>query len=60
MGSSSRLQIGLLGPFELGVDGRAVDLTSDRLRAILAALASSAGAPVSIDALGEYVWGAEW
>lgn len=58
-GRSADLWIGLLGPLEVVLDGRAVHITSDRLRAILAVLASSAGRTVSVDTIGEYVWGDE-
>ncbi|HEY9408230.1 MAG TPA: BTAD domain-containing putative transcriptional regulator [Jiangellaceae bacterium] len=58
-GPPAGLWIGLLGPLEVVLDGRAVHITSDRLRAILAVLASSAGSVVSVDTIGEYVWGDE-
>ncbi|TDE00162.1 AfsR/SARP family transcriptional regulator [Jiangella asiatica] len=50
------LWMGLLGPFEVRRDGRPVQVTSDRLRGVLAVLAASAGRTVSLDLLGEYVW----
>ncbi|SDT50496.1 DNA-binding transcriptional activator of the SARP family [Jiangella sp. DSM 45060] len=53
----SQVRIGLLGPFELLVGGRPVHLAGDRQRAVLAALASSAGTAISADTLGDLVWG---
>ncbi|RIQ18883.1 AfsR/SARP family transcriptional regulator [Jiangella rhizosphaerae] len=58
-GDRRAVWFGLLGPFELRIDGRTVLVTSDRLRGIIAVLASSAGRTVSLDAIGDYVWGDE-
>lgn len=51
------LRIRLLGPFEATVDGRQVRLSAGRLRALLAALALSAGEFVSVGRLADAVWG---
>jgi DNA-binding SARP family transcriptional activator/tetratricopeptide (TPR) repeat protein len=52
-----KLTIGLLGPFEVALDGRPVELTTGRLRTLLAVLALSAGRPVSVDRLATALWG---
>jgi len=49
--------LSVLGPVELTVAGRPVDLGPARQRAVLAALAVDAGQPVSVDALIDRVWG---
>jgi DNA-binding SARP family transcriptional activator len=48
--------IGVLGPFEVSVDGRPVRLTARRLRALLAMLALSAGSAVSVERLAAAAW----
>src|ERR1044071_10114256 len=53
------LQVGLLGPLEVSLRGEAVTLPAGRLRALLAALALSAGRPVPVDRLASAVWGEE-
>ena len=53
---SGSLTVRLLGPFEVTAGGRPVALTTGRLRALLAALAMSAGRPVPMDRLAEAVW----
>ncbi|GAA4203830.1 BTAD domain-containing putative transcriptional regulator [Actinocatenispora rupis] len=53
------MAVGLLGPFEVRVDGRAVPVPAGRQRVLLAALALSAGRVVSVDALAEALWGAD-
>ena len=53
------LAVGVLGPFEVSVDGRPVSLTASRLRAVLAVLAMSAGEIVSVDRLATAVWAAD-
>jgi len=47
------LGVGVLGLLEVTVDGRPVELTAGRLRALLAVLALSAGRPVSVDRIAE-------
>lgn len=51
------LQLRVLGPVELSLDGARVELGPPRQRAVLAALAIDAGRPVAIDELIERVWG---
>lgn len=51
------LEVRLLGPLEVTAAGRAVDLTASRPRALLAALALSAGRPVPAERLATMVWG---
>lgn len=48
--------LALLGPFELRVGGREVELTTGRLRTVLAVLSASAGRPVPVWRLAEAVW----
>jgi DNA-binding SARP family transcriptional activator/tetratricopeptide (TPR) repeat protein len=47
----------LLGPVELGVPGRVLDLGPPKRRLVLAALAVDAGRPVAVDTLVDRVWG---
>jgi len=51
-----RLRIGLLGPMQLSIDGRGVELTAGRLRTLLAVLALTAGESVSVDRLAAAIW----
>ncbi|MEJ3745988.1 BTAD domain-containing putative transcriptional regulator [Actinomycetes bacterium KLBMP 9797] len=51
--------VSVLGPFRVVVDGRAVPLTTGRLRTLLSGLAMSAGRAVSMDQLTRVVWGEE-
>jgi DNA-binding SARP family transcriptional activator/Flp pilus assembly protein TadD len=53
------LTVGLLGPLEVSVDGRSVELTTGRLRTLLAVLAMSAGQAVSVDRLAAAMWEGE-
>jgi len=48
--------VGLLGPFEVRLDGTPVDVPGRRVRALLTALALRAGRVVSVDGLVEQVW----
>ncbi len=54
------VQIGLLGPFRVCVDGERVDVPPRRLRDLLATLALSAGQSVSVDRLATAVWGEDF
>ena len=51
------MAVGLLGPLQVSVAGRPVELPAGRLRALLAVLALSAGQTVSVDRLATAVWG---
>ncbi|MFD9502280.1 BTAD domain-containing putative transcriptional regulator [Streptomyces sp. NPDC060035] len=51
------MKIRLLGPMDVEVAGRSLDVGPRQRRLVLAALAVDAGSPVSIDALIERVWG---
>ncbi|WP_163572183.1 AfsR/SARP family transcriptional regulator [Fodinicola feengrottensis] len=53
------ISVRLLGQFELTVDGRPVHVAAGRQRCLTAALALSAGRPVSSHALAEWTWGEE-
>jgi predicted ATPase/DNA-binding SARP family transcriptional activator len=50
---------GVLGPLDVRVEGREVDLGGPRQRSLLAALLLHAGRPVSADALAQMLWGNE-
>ncbi len=54
---TAAIEVRVLGPLEVLRDGRPLPLTSNRLRALLAALATSAGSVVSADTLVSAVWG---
>jgi len=51
------VRVGILGPLEVHVDGRAVDVGGLRLRTVLIRLAVDAGRAVGADALADAVWG---
>jgi DNA-binding SARP family transcriptional activator/tetratricopeptide (TPR) repeat protein len=55
--TGTSLEVGLLGPLQVSVAGRPVELPAGRLPAMLAVLALSAGQPVSVDRLATAVWG---
>jgi len=50
------LEIGLLGPMRVSVDGRPLEVTGGRLRTLLALLAVAAGESVSTDRLAASLW----
>jgi DNA-binding SARP family transcriptional activator len=51
------VEVGVLGPVEVVLDGRAVDLGTPKQRALVSALALSRGWPVSVDAIVDLLWG---
>jgi len=53
------VEIGILGPLEVRVDGRAVQITGSRLRALLTRLAVDAPAVVTTSQLVDAVWPAD-
>ncbi|WP_053204712.1 AfsR/SARP family transcriptional regulator [Jiangella muralis] len=53
---STRVEIDLLGPMRLRADGRILDVTTGRLRALIAVLALSAGRTVTVAQLIEALW----
>jgi DNA-binding SARP family transcriptional activator len=60
MGASAggpSVRVGLLGPFEVVVDGERIDLSQPQLRTLLAVLAMSTGRPVTVDRLADAAWG---
>jgi DNA-binding SARP family transcriptional activator len=56
MGQVQMLELRLLGPVEILVDGMPAELSRPQLRAVLAVLAVEAGRPVSADTLLDRVW----
>src|SRR5262245_52205727 len=50
------LAIDVLGPLAVSVDGRPLELTSPKLRALLVVLAMEAGSTVSVDRLTGALW----
>jgi DNA-binding SARP family transcriptional activator/tetratricopeptide (TPR) repeat protein len=50
------LAVNVLGPLSVSVDGRPIPVTASRLRALLAALALSAGEEMSVDQLAGILW----
>jgi predicted ATPase/DNA-binding SARP family transcriptional activator len=52
------VQVGILGPLEVAVDGAPVEVMGGRLRTLLTRLAMDAGRPVDAAALVDAVWGA--
>ncbi|GAS88251.1 BTAD domain-containing putative transcriptional regulator [Mycolicibacterium brisbanense] len=54
----NRIQVGILGPCEMNVDGRMVPLGSHKQRAVLAMLVIHRNRAVGIDELISAVWGA--
>lgn len=59
MERSTDLEIGLLGPLRVRLDGRDLDVHSGRVQAVLAMLAMEAGRPVSPERLARAVWDEE-
>jgi len=58
-GAEQRVEVGVLGPFWAAGGGRAVELSSGRLRVLLATLAMSAGRPVPVERLVDAIWSGE-
>lgn len=55
----SRVYCSLLGPLQVRIDDRPVEIGGARLRALLARLALSPGRTVSVDGLVDDLWGSE-
>ncbi len=55
----SAVEVRLLGAFAVSVDGHPVEISSGRLRSLLATLAMSAGQAVSVDRLVDAIWDAD-
>ncbi|MGH3736074.1 MAG: BTAD domain-containing putative transcriptional regulator [Micromonosporaceae bacterium] len=51
------MEIRLLGPLEVHLGGRLIEIPRGRVQTLLAALAVSPGRRVSTDTLAEYMWG---
>ena len=56
---SEPLEFRILGPFEVGRDGDALELPAGKPRALLAVLLLHGGAVVSVDTLVDELWGAQ-
>ncbi len=56
---SDRLEIRLLGPFEVIAGGRRVDIPGSKRQALLAMLAFACGRVVAVDDLIDELWGAD-
>jgi len=52
-----RVEVAVLGPVEVRLDGAVVDLGTPKQRALVAALALSRGRAVSVDAIVDLLWG---
>jgi DNA-binding SARP family transcriptional activator len=52
-----RVEVAVLGPVEVRLDGVVVDLGTPKQRALVAALALSRGRAVSVDAIIDLLWG---
>ncbi|WP_052744377.1 AfsR/SARP family transcriptional regulator [Streptomyces odonnellii] len=46
----------ILGPVEISNDGHLLNLGSDKLRCLIAALALDVGRPIALDSLVDYLW----
>ncbi|RUP40273.1 MAG: transcriptional regulator, partial [Gordonia sp. (in: high G+C Gram-positive bacteria)] len=53
------MELRVLGPVEMYLDGARLDLGTPKQRALVAALALSSGRPVSVDAIVDLLWGDE-
>jgi DNA-binding SARP family transcriptional activator len=51
------VEVSVLGPVGVALDGAPVDLGTPKQRALVAALALSQGRPVSVDAIVDLLWG---
>ncbi len=51
------MEVAVLGPVEVRVQGGAVDLGTPKQRALVAALALSPGRPVAVDTIVDLLWG---
>ena len=51
------MEVSVLGPVEVRIDGSPIDLGSPKQRALLAALALSPGRAVSVDTIVDLLWG---
>jgi len=51
------VEVAVLGPVEVRLDGRVLELGTPKQRALVAALALSQGRPVSVDAIVDLLWG---
>jgi len=54
---AARVEVAVLGPVRAELDGGGVDLGTPKQRALVAALALSAGRPVPVDTIVDLLWG---
>ena len=54
---AAQVEVAVLGPVEVKLDGSPVDLGTPKQRALVAALALSGGRPVSVDTIVDLLWG---
>ncbi len=54
---AARVEVAVLGPVRAGLDGAELDLGTPKQRALVAALALSAGRPVPVDTIVDLLWG---
>jgi len=54
---AARVEVAVLGPVRAELDGGEVDLGTPKQRALVAALALSAGRPVPVDTIVDLLWG---
>ena len=54
---AAQVEVAVLGPVEVKLDGSPVDLGTPKQRALVAALALSGGRPVSVDSIVDLLWG---
>ena len=59
LATNNRIEIRLLGPFEVTLDGRPATVSGSKRCGVLASLALRRGRPVSVDALIDELWGDE-
>ena len=53
---AASVEVSILGPVQVALDGRVVDLGTPKQRALVSALALSRGWPVSVDAIVDLLW----
>src|SRR5262252_7711960 len=57
VGGAAVIDYRLLGPIEVGIDGRVLDIAGQKQRALLSVLVLNANQPVPRDVLVDWLWG---